>query len=477
MQNSIAMIFRCLRIWICIGLGLGVQHVSYAQNVEFDEKDYIIYQYGNSENRFPAYSADFNADGITDIGNTNFDCRIYKGLGNDEFKELSIPLSLYFVDWVDLNMDGYLDVVGQRDIYLYDTRDTFVSVEDVYDWDREFVPNDYLIVGMADFDNNGYQDALLKVADQEDITRGKICYFYEDSSYMVQDSTFILGDDNDIGDIDGDGWIDIVTREDASSNIHYLFNTGDGDFELKTNSGGSFWGNSALRLADIDNDGDLDLAAITPSGFYLYEFTGDVEFDRGSEILYSNAPAFLSVGDVDNDGNLDLVIGDMESSDGGFTFTEFSIQVLLGNGDNTFLEPEIIYSGHPYRQGLIFLQMRYKKNILDLYDYNNDGLLDIIFMDGRKSNTFIVPFINETEPLSNDGVQFKMSPVVYPNPSTEVMRVAGVHDVDYSILNMDGKVMDAGTVENGEVGVKDLPVGTYLLHIPALDISEKIVKK
>lgn len=92
------------------------------------------------------------------------------------------------------------------------------------------------------------------------------------------------------------------------------------DIEIVANLMGSLHGANTLALADIDNDGDLDLfwGDFFEQGLLFIENSGScasprlnsdpVQFPVGNPVLTSgyNAMAF---GDVDHDQNLDLVIG------------------------------------------------------------------------------------------------------------------------------------------------------------------------
>jgi hypothetical protein len=68
-----------------------------------------------------------------------------------------------------------------------------------------------------------------------------------------------------LGDLDGDGDLDIVVANGGSKNISVLKNKGDGTFAQKVNYKATSreWcivgGPRAVTLGDLDGDGDLDM--------------------------------------------------------------------------------------------------------------------------------------------------------------------------------------------------------------------------
>jgi len=121
-----------------------------------------------------------------------------------------------------------------------------------------------------------------------------------------------------LGDLDGDGDLDLMVGE-ASGTLNYYRNAGSAReprFELVSDEfGGIDVGRrSAPALVDIDRDGDLDLlVGCEEGGIRLFRNTGSrtdprFEADAGFEIglLPFSSPAF---GDLDGDGRLDVIAG------------------------------------------------------------------------------------------------------------------------------------------------------------------------
>ncbi len=121
-----------------------------------------------------------------------------------------------------------------------------------------------------------------------------------------------------LGDIDGDGLIDLVVGE-SSGDINVYRNTGTPSAPAFTLVSDQFQGirsgrRSAPHLADLDGDGRADLLiGAEPGELHLWRNTGargEIRFTRDSAFqLKSDGYATPAAGDLDGDGRPDLVVG------------------------------------------------------------------------------------------------------------------------------------------------------------------------
>ena len=122
-----------------------------------------------------------------------------------------------------------------------------------------------------------------------------------------------------LGDTDGDGHVDLIaTGENAPYRDSVYLNDDGCPFTWGLHFGPDSGWHRTLSLAwgDVDNDGDLDLAAgyhLRRTVVYFNEpvstapgFTLTNPLDLGVSPDHVNSVAF---GDVDNDGDLDLAVG------------------------------------------------------------------------------------------------------------------------------------------------------------------------
>lgn len=125
-----------------------------------------------------------------------------------------------------------------------------------------------------------------------------------------------------LGDVDGDGDLDLVVGGDSLPKQLYL-NNGTGTPWAGARAvalQGTGDDTSALALGDVDGDGDLDLVAGTynrPNQLYLNNGTSNPWLGVAPTELVAphDNSAALALGDVDTDGDLDLVVGNQAQPD------------------------------------------------------------------------------------------------------------------------------------------------------------------
>ena len=170
-------------------------------------------------------------------------------------------------------------------------------------------------VALADIDNDGDLD----VGVGNNAASQNAAYLNDGSgNFTAGSKNFGTGADNTEGvlfaDIDNDGDLDVAVGNNATGqNVAYL-NDGVGNLTAGTRNFGSGADDSrALELGDIDGDGDLDIAVGNGSSqqnaAYLNDGAGNFTAGTQNFGAGSDETRALVFGDPDKDGDLDIAVG------------------------------------------------------------------------------------------------------------------------------------------------------------------------
>ena len=157
-----------------------------------------------------------------------------------------------------------------------------------------------------------------------------------------------------IGDVDGDGMLDLVTVRYAENEIGVLWGQSKFQSELVIETGD---GPTAIALADYDGDSLIDIAVANHESSDVFLFL-EVAGQRSTRVLSSGgqAPSSIVSGDFDNDGDADIVV---------VTELDGSMYLLKNKGMGVFDAPVLLKSD-PVQVALTAA------------DVNGDGWLDVL---------------------------------------------------------------------------------------------------
>lgn len=295
---------------------------------------------GDAEGAFAFATGDVDGDGDADVivANTG-QSRLWLGDGQGAFSDVTdthlptLTLTTRAAVLGDVDSDSDLDLIltdvhGPNRLLLGDGSGQFALAPE-----GALPAQSQVSMGLAlgDVDRDG--DLDLVVANRRSQNR----LWLNDGSGVFNDATsgslpVDSADSYDVtlGDVDGNGTLDLVVANHRAPD-QLLLNNGLGVFSDVTASQlpGETRDSFDAELADVDDDGDLDLliaAGITPLRLWLNNGSGIF-----AEVTDTHLPTFsayglrVAVGDVDDDTHADLILG-----------TAGQDRTLLGDGSGTF---------------------------------------------------------------------------------------------------------------------------------------------
>jgi len=177
-----------------------------------------------------------------------------------------------------------------------------------------------------------------------------------------------------LGDVNGDGRLDMITANKADDNVSVLLGNGNGTFAAQTTfaTGGLPY---SVTLGDVNGDGKLDIITANQlsNNASVLLGNGNGTFGANTDFATGDAPQSVTLGDVNRDGKLDIITANSGSVASPGTTTS----VLLGNGNGTFLPKTDFATGT-------------KPISVTLGDLNRDGILDIITANEGSDNVSVL---------------------------------------------------------------------------------------
>ncbi|MFM9985700.1 MAG: FG-GAP-like repeat-containing protein [Flavobacteriales bacterium] len=261
--------------------------------------------------------------------------------------------------------------------------------------------------------------------------------FYEDpwagehSNLHIVSDSILSPHDVFVADMDGDLDLDIGYLSHYNYSMGWLENNGSAAFSVShsvsTGSGAQFF----MESLDLDLDGDNDIIARLSNNYVkFFENQGDGTFNTPTQIFGPQSSGDVAWGDMDLDGDIDFII----TSAGG-------VGVLSNNGNESFTSS--FSSSFPFG---------FTGQFVAVGDMDNNSKLDIVV---ASTTSGLLCFKN----LGNN--QYQMSSVV-PEITTNV---GGLEAVDF---DGDGK-MDI--LSSLQYWLKNEGADEYTLHSLSADDS------
>ena len=200
----------------------------------------------------------------------------------------------------------------------------------------------------------------------------------------MQYPTCVHAHETAVGDVNGDGKLDLAVACWGGSVISVLLGNGDATFQQAVNYGaGSQPHSIVIRDFNADGKPDLAVANYASNSVSVLRGSGDGTFQTAVNYAVGTNPHSLRAGDLNGDGKPDIVTANAGSN---------NVTVLLGNGDGTFA------AGQSYATGLV------PKSVA-IGDVNGNGTLDVVTADtaGNGDGVTGIPGGDRVSVLLGDG--------------------------------------------------------------------------
>ncbi len=399
---------------------------------------------------------------------------------------------------LDWDNDGDLDILASKqespaNLYLFENDGT-----NNFSPTSLNVPNAYGLE-VVDMDNDGDLDFIVF-----DVFTFDKCRIYFNDNGVFNPLLIYDGDDDledlSIADFNGDGLPDLVLGVNEFSGDHaFIFtNNGNQSFSESPLPSESFFSFKALDLGDVNNDGQVDIYAVSDEKCVVW--TNDNGSFTFSELFLFEGSAFggfsaIAVFDANGNGLDDIVLGD---DDGGCL-------LYINNGDGSYSRLELEGLNGVDEFEIIDLDADsdldilasngnlgyYLNNLEQVEDADGDGFSSDIDCDDNNPNIYpgapelaengidedcdgVDWMITSTSDLGNTKVS------IYPNPTSGVLHIQldQVQAVNYQLVSLSGTILERGNLTTSNIGLETdaIAQGMYLLNLQDLS-GNKLVKK
>ncbi|MEM9548647.1 MAG: FG-GAP-like repeat-containing protein [Bacteroidota bacterium] len=410
--------------------------------------DEILFEHPNQPDtylNFPFIPFDYNNDGLTDYtGSSQTEQYAYKGLEDGSFEQIVLNWEQKPIKVIDWNNDGKDDAVFQRHISITgDDDDFFIS-------DPSITSNVFeVIVDVADLNNDSFLDFI--TIERRTFDSDILALYMNNGDDTFEKSEIDNTEEYEVavlGDINNDEYLDIVYSGFSTyvgiNNKNGTFTISDDEFERSERD---------ILLTDLDNDSDLDLVILDGLVTIYKNVDGSIQKSNKKEVF--NSARSIKSGDFNGDQMNDLISISYEAS-------TIDINLMTNDGSGNFDQfPEKIVT-YPLPEQFGIPSPETNRNNFSIYDHDQDGKLDIIYVDGvNEPNT--VRWLKNTTIVNSIKDSYINEINVYPNPADNYLKVDAKSDQfdKFEIINLNGQIVKRGTFTSSQIDIEELETGQY----------------
>lgn len=282
---------------------------------------FTLFDTGNEKRPSPNEGADFNKDGEIDLVVTTAwdnEIRVLFGDGTGSFSTMDVYTvgnGVRGVAVADFNGDGWEDIVATNRLsadmtFLWNEGGGIFTIEE-----HDVPGMDETACAVTDVNNDGHADVFVAGYNSKNIG---VLLNDGNGNFTLSGTKPVSGRPWMItaGDINNDGFADVVAVNSDGNNLVVLFGDGSGGLQEPVNYvPGNFNFPLAVDLGDLDGDGDLDLVAscYQSANYTVFENDGAGFYTVKDVLMAPQAASCAILHDRDNDGDLDISATDEEA--------------------------------------------------------------------------------------------------------------------------------------------------------------------
>ena len=178
-----------------------------------------------------------------------------------------------------------------------------------------------------------------------------------------------------LGDLNGDGKLDMAIADSAGARIGVLINNGSGTFATAVHYAVSGTGPFGVAIRDLNGDGKPDMMSANGDNITVSVFINNGNGTFAAKVDYASPvdqPHSIALGDLNGDGRPDMTVTGIDSGGG--------VGVFINNGNGTFV------AAVEYATGA-------NPGAVALGDLNGDGKPDMVMVD--QNGSFLSVFMNK----------------------------------------------------------------------------------
>ncbi len=345
--------------------------------------------YGGLDSALSLFAIDLENDGFPDLAVIDVHrtkVTIFKNIGN-AFQldtSYSVGLRLSSIWCADINNDGYTDIIIADYYGTSPLTILFNNGYGVFSTRRQIQLISQAVSIIADdFNNDEIPDiAAVGYSSQPQSALGILINNghgqFSDTTKFISNGYYTLR----AGDINGDGFDDIVAASIMDSLAIYL-NNGNGSFQLSTELPAGMESRS-IAIDDLNGDESNDLTIVEHYNSHIttYLNNGNGSFAVTDTYFVPAHPRWVSGGDFNLDGHIDMAVA---SNDGK------AVSVLNNDGTGKFIMPSLY--DFPVNPTRVYCANLDGNRLSDLVVKTSNNLLALLInqSDMHFTQSFITP--------------------------------------------------------------------------------------